>query len=80
MYQCASAVDNLAAFYFNNITMGEAPTSPAAINLARHIVDCPSLFPEVSCSILYYKGHVHLCLLKRKERGAVDVRSREGQY
>ncbi|XP_021628258.1 exportin-7 isoform X4 [Manihot esculenta] len=45
--QCASAVDNLAAFYFNNITMGEAPTSPAAINLARHIVDCPSLFPEI---------------------------------
>lgn len=48
MLQCASAVDNLAAFYFNNITMGEAPTSPAAINLARHIVDCPNLFPEVS--------------------------------
>lgn len=48
MLQCASAVDNLAAFYFNNITMGEAPTSPAAINLARHIVDAPNLFPEVS--------------------------------
>ncbi|KAA0064799.1 exportin-7 isoform X1 [Cucumis melo var. makuwa] len=45
--QCASAVDNLAAFYFNNITMGEAPSSPAAINLARHIVDCPTFFPEV---------------------------------
>ncbi|XP_048325677.1 uncharacterized protein LOC107412822 isoform X3 [Ziziphus jujuba] len=45
--KCASAVDNLAAFYFNNITMGEAPTSPAAINLARHIVDCPNLFPEI---------------------------------
>ncbi|KAH9686600.1 Importin N-terminal domain-containing protein [Citrus sinensis] len=45
--QCAAAVDNLAAFYFNNITMGEAPTSPAAINLARHIVECPTLFPEV---------------------------------
>ncbi|XP_021639387.2 uncharacterized protein LOC110634618 isoform X4 [Hevea brasiliensis] len=45
--QCASAVDNLAAFYFNNITMGEAPTLPAALNLARHIVDCPNLFPEI---------------------------------
>lgn len=48
MLQCASAVDNLAAFYFNNITMGEAPTSPAAINLARRIADGPNLFPEVS--------------------------------
>lgn len=46
--QCASAVDNLAAFYFNNITMGEAPTTPAAINVARHIADGPNLFPEVS--------------------------------
>ncbi|KAM7472621.1 hypothetical protein LguiA_010804 [Lonicera macranthoides] len=45
--QCASAIDNLAAFYFNNITMGEAPTSPAAINLARHIAECPNLFPEI---------------------------------
>ncbi|CAK7336403.1 unnamed protein product [Dovyalis caffra] len=45
--QCASAVDNLAAYYFNNITMGETPTSPAAINLARHIADCPNLFPEL---------------------------------
>ncbi|KAG5227768.1 ran-binding family protein [Salix suchowensis] len=45
--QCASAVDNLAAYYFNNITIGEAPTSPAAINLARHIADCPNLFPEI---------------------------------
>lgn len=47
LLQCASAVDNLAAFYFNNITMGETPSSPAANNLARHIVDCPTLFPEV---------------------------------
>ncbi|XP_038711145.1 exportin-7 isoform X2 [Tripterygium wilfordii] len=45
--QCASAVDNLAAFYFNNITMGEAPTLPAAINLTRHVADCPNLFPEI---------------------------------
>ncbi|XXG52684.1 hypothetical protein AAC387_Pa03g0944 [Persea americana] len=45
--QCASAVDNLAAFYFNNITSGEAPTSPAALNLARHIAERPTLFPEI---------------------------------
>ncbi|XP_057807952.1 uncharacterized protein LOC131022474 isoform X1 [Salvia miltiorrhiza] len=45
--QCASAVDNLAAFYFNNITTGEAPTSPAAVNLARHIAECPALLPEI---------------------------------
>ncbi|XVF41019.1 hypothetical protein PTKIN_Ptkin01aG0246900 [Pterospermum kingtungense] len=45
--QCASAVDNLAAFYFNNITMGEAPTTPAAIKLAQNIADCPSLLPQI---------------------------------
>lgn len=45
--QCASAIDNLAAFYFNNITMGEAPSLPAAVSLARHIAECPSLFPEI---------------------------------
>ncbi|XP_071724978.1 uncharacterized protein [Rutidosis leptorrhynchoides] len=45
--QCASAVDNVAAFYFNNITMGEAPSSPAALNLVRHIQECPTLFPEI---------------------------------
>ncbi|CAJ1972961.1 unnamed protein product [Sphenostylis stenocarpa] len=44
---CASAVDNLAAFYFNNITMGEAPNLPASVNLARHIAECPNLFPEI---------------------------------
>eukprot|EP00249_Psilotum_nudum_P023856 c29008_g1_i2 orf=146-1945(-) len=45
--QCASAVDSLAVFYFNNITAGEAPTSPSAINMGRHIADCPNLFPEI---------------------------------
>uniref|UniRef100_A0A2P2M004 Exportin-7 isoform X1 n=3 Tax=Rhizophora mucronata TaxID=61149 RepID=A0A2P2M004_RHIMU len=45
--QCASAVDNLAAYYFNNISMGEAPSSPASVNLARHISDGPNLFPEI---------------------------------
>ncbi|XP_044512418.1 exportin-7-like isoform X3 [Mangifera indica] len=50
--QCASSVDNLAAFYFNNITMGEAPTLPTAINLARHIAECPNLFSETSTLIV----------------------------
>ncbi|XP_051118324.1 uncharacterized protein LOC127242236 isoform X2 [Andrographis paniculata] len=45
--QCAAAVDNLAAFYFNNITSGEVRTSPAAANLARHIAECPALLPEI---------------------------------
>lgn len=45
--QAASAVDNLAAYYFNNITIAEAPTSPAAVNLARHIAEGPTLFPEI---------------------------------
>lgn len=47
-FQCAIAVDNLASYYFNNITMGEAPSTPAAIRFAQHIADCPSLFPEVT--------------------------------
>lgn len=45
--QCASAVDNLAAFYFNNISIAESPPPQAALNLARHIVECPNLFPEI---------------------------------
>ncbi|XP_074590351.1 uncharacterized protein LOC141846243 isoform X2 [Curcuma longa] len=45
--QCASAIDNLASFYFNNITVGEMPPSPAAMNLARHVVECPNLFAEI---------------------------------
>lgn len=49
--QCASAVDNLAAFYFNNITSGENPSSPAAVKMARHIADCPTLFPEILKSL-----------------------------
>ncbi|MCO5551769.1 hypothetical protein L7F22_005272 [Adiantum nelumboides] len=49
--QCASAVDNLAAFYFNNITSGENPNSQAAVQMARHITDCPTLFPEILKSL-----------------------------
>ncbi|KAK3002771.1 hypothetical protein RJ639_018631 [Escallonia herrerae] len=45
--QCAAAIDNMAAFYFNNITMGDTPTSPAAINLARQIAERPSMFVEI---------------------------------
>ncbi|KAI4384594.1 hypothetical protein MLD38_002723 [Melastoma candidum] len=45
--QCATAVDNLAAFYFNNISVGESPPSPAAINLARNVADCPNILPEI---------------------------------
>uniref|UniRef100_A0A1D1YKH4 Exportin-7-B n=1 Tax=Anthurium amnicola TaxID=1678845 RepID=A0A1D1YKH4_9ARAE len=45
--QCASAVDNLATYYFNHITLGDAPPSAAAVNMALHIAECPSLFPEI---------------------------------
>ena len=65
MLQCASDVDTLAAFYFNNLTMGEAPTTPAAINLARHIADCPNLFPEVRETTCYttvcYSIYYYFC-------------------
>jgi hypothetical protein len=53
-WQCASAIDSLAAFYFNNITAGDSPPSPAALNLARHIGECPNLFPQVCVSILIH--------------------------
>ncbi|KAJ6838433.1 exportin-7 [Iris pallida] len=45
--QCATSVDHIAAFYFNNITVGESPPSQTAVNLARHIAECPNLFPEI---------------------------------
>ncbi|XP_062233841.1 uncharacterized protein LOC133931030 isoform X2 [Phragmites australis] len=45
--QCASAIDSLAAFYFNNITAGDGPPSPASVNLARHIGEFPNLFPQI---------------------------------
>ncbi|KAG2613325.1 hypothetical protein PVAP13_4KG342500 [Panicum virgatum] len=45
--QCASAIDSLAAFYFNNITAGDAPPSSAALNLARLIGEFPNLFPQI---------------------------------
>lgn len=53
-WQCASAIDSLAAFYFNNITAGDNPPSPAALNLARHIGDFPSLFPQVCNANLFH--------------------------
>ncbi|WOK95926.1 exportin-7-like isoform X2 [Canna indica] len=45
--QCASAVDNLAIFYFNHIATCEVPASPTSINFTRHIVECPNLFVEI---------------------------------
>ncbi|MCD7446845.1 hypothetical protein HAX54_017907 [Datura stramonium] len=45
--QCASAVDNLATFYFEHITAGESPTNPMALNLAQHLTDCPNIFLEI---------------------------------
>ncbi|CAL5431401.1 unnamed protein product [Camellia sinensis] len=42
-----SQIDNLATYYFNHITVGESPTTPAALNLARHVADCPGVFPEI---------------------------------
>ncbi|GAB4851808.1 hypothetical protein Ancab_031207 [Ancistrocladus abbreviatus] len=49
--QCASAVDHLATFYFNNIIMGEAPASPASLNFARHVSECPDAFPDILRSL-----------------------------
>ncbi|MBA0869066.1 hypothetical protein Goshw_022719, partial [Gossypium schwendimanii] len=40
---CASAINNFAAFYFNNITMVEAPTSSTIVKLAQHIAGWPAL-------------------------------------
>ncbi|URE41774.1 hypothetical protein MUK42_06737 [Musa troglodytarum] len=45
--QCASAVDNLATFYFNHVTIGEVSASPASMNFTRHIAECPNLFTEI---------------------------------
>ncbi|KAI8010863.1 Ran-binding protein 17 [Camellia lanceoleosa] len=44
---CASAVHNLATYYFKHITVGESPTTPAALNLARHVAGCPGVFLEI---------------------------------
>ena len=50
--QCASAVDNLAAYYFMHITAAvpseDGPPPDAALKMAQHLRDCPTLFPEVS--------------------------------
>lgn len=35
--------------------MGEAPTLPAAVMLARHIAECPRLLPEVSLKFLEFE-------------------------
>ncbi|KAG4982771.1 hypothetical protein JHK87_027520 [Glycine soja] len=45
--QCASAIDNLATFYFTHVTVGESVTSPAALNLAGLLSDCAELFSRI---------------------------------
>jgi len=35
--------------------MGEAPNLPASVNLARHIAECPNLFPEVN---IFFNNHL----------------------
>ncbi|KAK7267202.1 hypothetical protein RIF29_19867 [Crotalaria pallida] len=45
--QCASAIDNLASFYFMHVTVGESPVSSAALNVARLISDYPVLFSGI---------------------------------
>ncbi|KAJ7976521.1 putative Exportin-7 [Quillaja saponaria] len=45
--QCASAVDNLATYYFTQVATGESPTSPAAINIIQLISDCPGVFSGI---------------------------------
>lgn len=37
--------------------MGEGPSSPAAISLARHIAECCTLFPEVRFTSLIHPRH-----------------------
>eukprot|EP00899_Mesostigma_viride_P004716 jgi/Mesvir1/14245/Mv09683-RA.1 len=45
--QCASAIDNLAAFYFNNALNQTEPITPAAAAMAKHLTEQPQLFPEI---------------------------------
>ncbi|PIA44208.1 hypothetical protein AQUCO_01700074v1 [Aquilegia coerulea] len=85
--QCAAAVDSLAAYYFNHITMGESPTSPASINLTRHIAECPSLFPEIlktlfeivlfeDCSNQWSLSRPMLSLILISEQIFVDLKAK----
>lgn len=55
LFQCASAIDNLCTFYFNCITLGESPNSPAALSLAQHIAEYPGFLPEVSFTFFIEK-------------------------
>lgn len=54
LIQCAYAADYIATYYYNHITSGELPTTQASLNLARHVADCPGLFPEVSSLFLFH--------------------------
>ncbi|OAE18738.1 hypothetical protein AXG93_4473s1020 [Marchantia polymorpha subsp. ruderalis] len=44
---CASAVDNLATFYFNNVTGGVGLGSKPVSAMASHMADCSNLFLEI---------------------------------
>mmetsp|Transcript_8801 Transcript_8801/g.18815 ORF Transcript_8801/g.18815 Transcript_8801/m.18815 type:complete len:1064 (-) Transcript_8801:979-4170(-) len=46
---CASAVDNLAGFYFKNVIQGpDGPTPPqGTAQIAEHVRAAPHLFPEI---------------------------------
>ncbi|GAU34352.1 hypothetical protein TSUD_20590, partial [Trifolium subterraneum] len=45
--QCASAIDNLATFYFNHVTVGESVTSPAALRTVGLISEFRELFSRI---------------------------------
>ncbi|CAO2822375.1 unnamed protein product [Amaranthus hypochondriacus] len=45
--QCASAIDHMATFYFENILMGEPPTSPALLSCAQKISGCGDYFLDI---------------------------------
>ena len=61
--QCASAIDHLATFYFENILMGESPASLALLSFAQKISGCRDYFLDVSSSaavflLFYYEPWV----------------------
>merc|ERR1719299_60651 len=81
--QCASAVDNLAAYYFKHGIMSDNPP-PAATMMRQHMEGSPQLLPGIlkalfeiivfeDCSNLFDKS------AKKAEAAAADaVKEREG--
>ncbi|MED6137173.1 hypothetical protein PIB30_062583 [Stylosanthes scabra] len=49
--QCASAIDNLATFYFDHVTAGEPEASPAAVDVSHLFSDNPGLFSGILRSL-----------------------------